>query len=79
MSAREAAIEAGAKAWFDRQQAQRRDSARINEATGRPFQWDELYELDRQAYRVIAEPIVDAGLARAQAWLDKRAEIREGN
>jgi len=57
------ATEVAAASMFDGQQAQRLDSTRINEATGRLFQWDELNEPDRVAYRVIVAPIVASVLS----------------
>lgn len=55
-------IEAAAKAWFDRGQAQRLDPGRKNEATGNRWQWDDLNEADRVAYRALVGPIVRAAL-----------------
>lgn len=58
----EAAIEAGASAWFARQQATRRDDGRKAPDGGR-WQWEHLTEDDKRAYRALVEPIVRAALA----------------
>lgn len=57
-----AAIEAGAKAAFDRQQRGRLDLGR-KRPDGQLWQWDDLTEDDKRAYRVLAEPVVLAALA----------------
>jgi hypothetical protein len=54
-----AAIEAGAKAWFDRQQAGRLDVGR-KRPDGALWQWDDLTETDRRAYRALVAPVVAA-------------------
>lgn len=56
-----AAIEAGARAWFDRIQSQRRDDGR-KRPDGLLWQWEDTTEDDRRAYRALAEPIVKAAL-----------------
>lgn len=53
------AVEAAARAWFDRQQATRRDADRFR-PDGRPWQWDDLTDHDRTAYRALVAPIVTA-------------------
>jgi hypothetical protein len=58
----DAAIEAGARAWFDRIQAQRLDSGR-KRPDGRLWQWEDLTDDDQRAYRALAEPIVIVALA----------------
>ena len=57
-----AAVDAGARAWFDRVQAQRRDEYRKRD-DGKPWQWEDLTAIDRHAYRSLALPIVTAVLA----------------
>lgn len=55
------AVEAGARAWFDRIQSQR-----YGEGSKRPdglrWQWEDITEDDRRAFRALAEPIVTAAL-----------------
>lgn len=58
-----AAVDAGARAWFDRQQATRRDDAR-HRPDGQLWQWEDLTPLDQHAYRALVLPIVTAA-ARA--------------
>lgn len=58
----EEAVERGAIAWFDRQQAERRDADRKDPRTGKLWAWDALTESDRRAYRAIVRPIVEAAL-----------------
>jgi hypothetical protein len=57
-----AAVDAGARAWFDRAQGQRRDDGRLR-PDGKPWQWEDLTAIDRHAYRSLALPIVTAVLA----------------
>lgn len=59
----ESAVDAGARAWFDSRQAQRRDSSRLDPRTGKPWQWEDVNELDQKAYRALVRPIVIAALA----------------
>lgn len=54
-------IEAAARAWFDRTQAQRLDPGR-KRPDGLLWQWEELTEDDRRAYRALVEPVVKAAL-----------------
>lgn len=54
-----AAIEAAAKAWFDRGQAQRLDEGR-KRPDGHRWQWEDLTEDDRRGYRALVKPIVAA-------------------
>lgn len=56
------AVEAGARAWFDRVQACRRDDGRKG-PDGLAWQWQDITELDRVAYRALARPVVTAALA----------------
>jgi hypothetical protein len=57
-------IEAAARAWFDRIQAQRMDPGR-KRPDGQRWQWDDLTEDDKRAYRAIVAPIVAAVLEAA--------------
>lgn len=52
------AVEAAARAWFDRRQATR--PRRPHRPDGRPWQWDDLTHDDRTAYRALVAPIVTA-------------------
>lgn len=54
-------VEAAARAWFDRVQAQRMDSGG-RRLDGQRWQWEDLTEDDRRAYRALVEPIVTATL-----------------
>jgi hypothetical protein len=54
-------LEAGARAWFDRVQAQRLDQG-DKRADGRRWQWDDLTKADRDAYRALVRPVVEAVL-----------------
>ena len=56
------AVDAGARAHFDRIQAQRMDAGRLRE-DGRPWQWDDLTATDKHALRSFVVPIVTAVLA----------------
>lgn len=56
------AIERGAVAWFDRQQAGRMDAGRKDPTTGKLWTWDALTEDDKRAYRALARPVVEAAL-----------------
>lgn len=58
------AVEAAARAWFARVQAQRLDAGRAR-PDGQRWQWEDLTEDDRRAYRAIVEPIVAAALEAA--------------
>lgn len=65
-------LETGAKAWFDRVQAQRLDAGR-KRPDGRAWQWDDLTESDRVGYRALVRPVVESAeaerdAARAEAW-----------
>jgi hypothetical protein len=61
-----AAVDAGARGWFDARQLERRDDSRLNPATGDRWRWDDLNELDQKAYRAFVRPIVVAALASVQ-------------
>lgn len=63
----DAAIDAGARGWFDSRQMQRRDDSRLNPKTGERWRWDDLNEQDRKAFRVLVRPIVVAALAVVKA------------
>ncbi len=65
MSDLTAAVEAGARAMFDAQQAQRRDAERLR-PDGRPWQWDDLDTTGQHALRSFVLPIVTAALAAAE-------------
>lgn len=54
-----AAVEAAARAWFDRQQDGRMDAGRFRE-DGQLWQWEDLTPLDQHAYRSLVLPIVTA-------------------
>jgi len=58
---KEAAIEAGAVAWFDRVQSQRLDPG-AKDQCGRPWTWLSVSEADRRAYRALVSPVVLAAL-----------------
>jgi hypothetical protein len=62
----EAAIDAAGRAWFDRVQSQRygADSRRPD---GQRWQWMDITEDDRRAYRALVEPAVLAALEIADA------------
>jgi hypothetical protein len=66
-----AAVEAAARAWFDRGQAQRLDAGR-KRPDGQAWQWEDLTEDDRRAYQSIVEPIV----AAASGWTCKHGAVR---
>ena len=55
------AVDAAARAHFDRIQAQRLDSGRLRD-DGRPWQWDDLTAIDKHALRAFVVPIVTAVL-----------------
>lgn len=59
-----AAVERAARAWFDRQQATRMDAGAKRD-DGKRWQWDDLTEDDKRAYRAIVAPIVKAVLDHA--------------
>lgn len=52
-------LDVAAKAWFDRIQRQRLDAGR-KRPDCQLWQWDDLTETDRVAYRALVKPIVDA-------------------
>lgn len=54
-------LDAGAKALFDRQQATRRDDGRLR-PDGKPWSWSDLTDADRNAWRALARPVVEAAL-----------------
>jgi hypothetical protein len=54
-------LEAGARAWFDRVQDQRLDPSG-KRTDGRRWQWEDLAESDRNAYRALVRPVVEAVL-----------------
>lgn len=56
-----AAVEAAARAWFDRGQAQRLDEGR-KRPDGKRWRWEDLTEDDRVGYRALVQPIVVAVL-----------------
>jgi hypothetical protein len=59
------AIERAAHAWFDRQQATRMDAG-AKRGDGKRWQWEDITEHDRRAYRAIVQPIVQAALQEDQ-------------
>lgn len=67
-------LDAAARAWFDRGQAQRLDAGR-KRPDGQSWQWDDLTEDDRRAYRALVAPIVEAVEA---AWRDRPGPDPEG-
>lgn len=64
------AVEAAARAWFERGQAGRMDAGRLNN-DGTPIRWEQITDMDRHAFREIVLPIVAAAVpfivAQAQA------------
>ena len=58
------AIEAGGRAWFEGLQSLRLDAGR-RRPDGKRWQWDDLTEDDRNAYRALAYPIVKAAVEAA--------------
>ena len=56
-----AAVDAGARAHFDRTQAERRDDGR-KRPDGQPWQWEDLRTIDQHAYRSFVLPIVAAAV-----------------
>ena len=52
-----AAVDAGARAWFDRQQTGRMDAGRFDD-DGRRWGWDDLTPIDRHAFRALALEII---------------------
>lgn len=54
------AVDAAARALFDRNQAQRLDSGRLNPATGNRWTWEDLTPIDKLGYRSLVLPIVTA-------------------
>lgn len=63
------ATDAAAHAWFDRIQAQRLDEGRKRPDGGR-WQWDDLTEHDRVAYRALVRPVVEAALGALRCGPD---------
>jgi hypothetical protein len=63
------AVTAGARAHFDRVQADRRDDGR-KRPDGRPWQWDDLRLIDQHAYRTFVLPIVTAVLEESRCRED---------
>lgn len=61
VTAREAAVLAGAQAWHARIQSQRMDAGR-KAPDGGPWRWGHLVESDRRAYLALARPVVEAAL-----------------
>ena len=61
----DAALEAGARAWFDRVQSQRMDPGG-KRPDGQRWQWEDITESDRVAYRALARPIVEAALKESR-------------
>lgn len=53
------AVEAAARAWFDRGQKGRMDAGRFND-DGTPIRWEQITDMDRHAYRELVLPIVHA-------------------
>ena len=53
------AVEAAARAWFERGQAGRMDAGRLND-DGTHIRWEQIGPLDRHAYRELVSPIVHA-------------------
>lgn len=60
-----AATEAAARAWFDRQQGERRDAGRKRD-DGALWHWEDLTKDDQRAYRAIVAPIVAAVLTTTE-------------
>ena len=54
------AVDAAARAVFDRNQAARLDAGRDNPATGRRWTFDDLTKIDQHAFRAFVLPIVTA-------------------
>ena len=53
------AVEAAARAWFERGQKGRMDAGRLND-DGTPIRWEQIGRLDQHAYRELVLPIVHA-------------------
>ena len=70
-----AAVDAGARAWFTRVQAQRRDEG-SKRPDGQPWQWEDLTASERHAYRSLALPIVTAAVAAAVAGNQPKEDDR---
>ena len=51
------AVEAAARAWFERGQAGRMDAGRLND-DGTPIRWEQI--TDQHAYRELVLPIIHA-------------------
>lgn len=66
MSDLTAAVDAAARAHFDRGQAQRRDDGR-KRPDGQPWQFEDLTPLDQHALREFVAPIVAAVMPHARA------------
>jgi hypothetical protein len=54
-------LDAGAKALFDRQQAALREYGR-KRPDGKPWSWSDLPDAERDAWRALARPVVEAAL-----------------
>lgn len=55
----EATVERAGRAWFDRGQATRRDDGRWRDDTHTVlWQWEDLTETDRVAFRALVRPVV---------------------
>ena len=66
MSDLTAAVDAGARAHFDRTQTERRDDGR-KRPDGQPWQWEDLRAIDQHAYRSFVLPIVAAAIEAERA------------
>ena len=53
------AVEAAARAWFERGQAGRMDAGRFND-DGTHIRWEQISPRDQHAYRELVSPIVHA-------------------
>lgn len=60
------AVDVGARAWFDHQQAQRRDDGRLR-GDGQLWQWEDLTPVDQHALRQLVLPVVTAVLEHVGA------------
>jgi hypothetical protein len=67
-------LEAGARAWFDRQQACRLDPAG-RRSDGQRWQWEDITEHDRTAYRALVKPIVDAAMATERTVISSQRRM----
>jgi hypothetical protein len=73
-----AALEAGAKAWFDRIQSQRMDPGG-KRPDGQRWQWEDITESDRTAYRALVRPVVKAVLTAGQCPDDSHDWTHRGS